>query len=215
MTVLLDDQPLSLEHLPPEATVAEAVNEARARLAGSGLMIVALRNNNEVVADGQVERMLAEPISRFEHLELVSGRSEEVVLEALRQIREGFGQTFPAVKEVVEALTAGKLSEAMTLLAQCVRVWGQAQEAIIQSKSLLEVNFDDLEIDGRLITDWLNELAGKLKELKDVIESRDNVLLGDILRYEFDQTLQQWERMLGGFIAYVEQLGGPASTGGQ
>ncbi len=215
MPVLLDDQPLSLEHLPPGATVAEAVNEARARLEGSGLTIVALRNNKEVVADAQVEQMLSEPISRFDHLELVSGRSQEVVLDALRLIREGFAETFPAVKEVVESLAAGKLSEAMTLLAQCVRVWGRAQEAIIQSRSLLEVDFDDLEIDGRQITDWLNQLAGKLEELKNAIESRDNVLLGDILRYEFDQTLQQWERMLGGFIAHVEQLGGPAPTGGQ
>ena len=84
-----------------------------------------------------------------------------------------------------------------------------------KSRYTCYLDFDDLEIDGRQITAWLNELAGKLGELKNAIESRDNVLLGDILRYEFDQTLQQWERMLGGFIAYVEQLGGPESAGGQ
>ena len=53
---------------------------------------------------------------------------------------------------------------------------------------------------------WLNDLASKLRELKDAIESRDHVLLGDILRYEFDETLEQWERMLDGFIAHVEGI---------
>jgi hypothetical protein len=215
MTVLLNDQPLSLAHLSPEATVVEVINEAKARLEGTGTVIVALRHNNEVVPAEHVERMLAEPISGFEHLELITGRPREVVLEALEQVREGFRDTFAVVKEAAEALAAGKLSDAMTQLSACLGLWGRAHESLIQGGSLLGLSFDDLEIGGRPITAWLNELAGKLRELKEAIESRDNVLLGDILRYELDETLQQWERMLDGIITHVEQLEDPASAGGQ
>ena len=63
-------------------------------------------------------------------------------------------------------------------------------------------------LQGRDIMQLLVEIRTKLTEIKDAIEARDYVLLGDILRYELDEPLQSWENMLNAFIEHVEELQG-------
>ncbi|MBN2561244.1 MAG: hypothetical protein JXQ75_09975 [Phycisphaerae bacterium] len=206
MPVLLDDKPLATDQLATDATVAQLIALARSRLDGTGLAIVGLRHDDRDVPTEQVEQVLLEPISKFDDLELVSGRPRQIVLDALEQVHMVFADTFAMVKDAAALLAVGKLSEAMVKLAQCVRAWSQTHASIVQGGMLTGIDFEGLEIAGRPIVEWLNELATKLRELKDAIESRDNVLLGDILNYELDDTLQQWGQVLDGFIAHVEQL---------
>lgn len=206
MTVLLDNEPLSAEGLSPDASVAEWLEVAKARLEGTGALIVGLRHEDEDVPAERLEEMLSEPASRFEGLELVSGRPKEVVLEAMEQMRRAFGETFAAVQEAADALAAGRVADAMRTVGDCVKIWAQTQEAIVQGGRLMGLRLDDMEILDRPIAGWLDDLAGKLRELKDALASRDNVLLGDILRYEMDETLRQWERMLDVFIQRVEEI---------
>jgi len=66
---------------------------------------------------------------------------------------------------------------------------------MINSGALLQFNFDELVIADRHIFDWLRDLGGKLKDIRDAIENRDHVLLGDILRYETEEFVEGWERM--------------------
>jgi hypothetical protein len=206
MTVLLDDQPLSTEDLKPDATVAQLLDLAKARLKGSGSVIVALRKDHQDVPPESLEDMLTQPLQGFQQLELISGRPKQVVLEALDEVRCSFTDTFATLREICEALTAGRLTEAMEMLSRCVGIWGRTHQAVVEGGALVGVDFERLEVAGRPIVDLLNELAGRLHELKNAVESRDNVLLGDILRYELDETLQQWELMLTAFTAHVESL---------
>jgi hypothetical protein len=133
------------------------------------------------------------------------------VLEALRQIRKLFAESFVALKGASEALAAGRVGEAMRTFGDCVSVWACTHESVVQGASLLGICFDDLQINGRPATDYLGELAARLSDVKGAIEARDNVLLGDILRYEMDETLREWETMLDGLIAHIEQTSEPAA----
>jgi len=206
MTVLLDNQPLSIDHLAPDATMAQLIDVAKAQIEGTGSVIVALRHNNEDVAVERLEQMLSEPAGSFDNVELISGRPKQVVLDALELVRQAFAESFATVREAADALGAGKVAEAMTSIAECVSIWGHTHASIVQGGALAGVDFEGLDVAGRPLVDWLNELATKLRELKDAIESRDNVLLGDILRYELDDTLRKWEQMLDGFIWHIEQM---------
>ncbi len=206
MTILLDDKPLDTDTLPPDATVGQLIESAKALLCGSGSMIVAVRHQNEDVTDKDLDRMLALPVADYDDLELVTGRPKQVVLAALKDVHGAFTETFAVVKDVADQLTAGNVAEAMTALTACVGVWAHTHGTIVQGGSLLGVRFDDLQLADQSAVQWLNDLVAKLRELKDAIEARDHVLLGDILRYEFDETLEQWERMLDGFIAHVEGI---------
>ena len=206
MTVLLDDQTLPLDDLAPGASVADVLARAKERLTGTGAIIVGLRRDQQDIPGDELEEMLSQPFSRSDDLEFISDRPQSVVLEALAQVRLAFLDTFAEIKIAADALASGKVSEAMQTLARSVEVWGRTHTSIIQGGLLVGLNFDAVRIGDHPIAYWLNQLATKLRDLKAAIESRDLVLLGDILRYELDDTLQQWEQMLNGFIAHIERL---------
>lgn len=206
MRILLDDKPFTADDVSPDAPLSQLLDVAKDRLQGTGSVIVALRHNDEDVSVERLEQMLCEPVGNLENLELVTGRPNEVVLSALEEVRVVFAETFAEVKEAAEALTTGNVGAAATTLADCVGVWARTHEAIVQGGMLAGVNFDQLEFGGQPMVDRLKVLVTKLRELKNAVESRDHVLLGDILRYEMDDVLHQWEQMLNGFIEHLRQL---------
>lgn len=206
MTLLLNAEPLRLSGLTPETTVAQVIDLAKARLRGSGSVVVGLRLEDQDIPAERLEAMLHEPASRFDGLELIAERPTRVVLEAMSELRRAFLDTFAGVQDTADALRAGRIPDAMTTLMQCVAIWGQTQLGVVQSGQLAGVDFDALRIADRPVAAWLEELASKLREIKQALESQDHVLLGDILRYELDETLQQWGKMLDGFIVHIEGL---------
>jgi len=206
MTVLLNAEPLCLDDMTSETTVAEVIDMARARLHGSGSVIIGLRHANEDITAERLETMLPQPASRFDGLELIADRPTRVVLEALNELRRAFLDTFAGVQDAADALRAGRIPEAMTTLMQCVAIWGQTQLGVVQSGQLAGIDFGTLRILDRPVAAWLEELASKLREIKEALEAQDHVLLGDILRYELDETLQDWATMLDGFIARIEEM---------
>jgi len=206
MTIFLDNEPLVLPDVSGDATVAEVVEAAKNKLAAAGSVIVGVRCDSKEVSADQLGDVLGHVANAYERLELLSASPRQTVLNAIGVIRGGFTETIAAAQAAAESISAGKVQEAMEVLAQCATVWARAHSVIVQGGSLLGVRFDELSISNRPIIAWLTEIAEKLRELKGAIESRDTVLLADILRYEMDETLGRWEQMLDGFAAHVEQM---------
>jgi hypothetical protein len=212
MSVYLDNQPFSATCRAEGDTVSRVLDAARMQAAQTGLLIVGLQCNQENIPPDRLDWVLSQPAKNFERIDMVSGRAKTVVLDALRQIRTLFGESFAAMKSASETLAAGRVGEAMRTFGDCVSVWACTHESVIQGASLLGVGFDGLQINGKTMTIWLGELAARLGDIKGAIETRDNVLLGDILRYEMDETLREWETMLDGFIAHLEQIDEPLAA---
>ena len=204
--ILLDDRPFATGEGVEPATVSQLLDRAKAGLVGTGRLLVSLRCDGETLSETRLESILEEPASRFGRLELYSDRPKTLVLEALTATRRSFGESFANLRETSDALATGDGPAAMSSLAVCVDAWNKAQEAIIKGGGLLGVDFESLQLDGRPVAEWLTELLERLRDLKDAVANRDHVLLADILRYEFDDVLQRWERMLDGFIEHVEAL---------
>jgi len=214
MPVFLDNEVIDTAELGPDSSIGQLLDVVKSRVAGSGRLVLGLRCNEEEVDAEQLTDMLAAPITDFERLDFFSGRPEETVLEALRATRRAFEDTFPTVQEATEAVSAGDLPRTMNLLADCFAIWGQTHEAVLSGGRLLDIDFQSLVVGNRPMIEWVTELASKLREMKEAIESRDHVLLGDILRYELDATLRNWEHMLGGFIEHVERVCGDVAASG-
>ncbi len=206
MRVYLDEQPLPDGAIGDEATIAQAVEAARGRLVESGGLIVSLKCNGQIIGEDRIGTVMSQRIDEFDRIDLLSGDPQQVVIEAMNDIRESFQDTYAAVKGAAESLAGGKLDESMTLINRCVGIWVRANDSIVQAISLLRLRVEDIVIDERPLLDWLGDLTSRLRDLKEAIEARDHVLLGDILRYEFDETLEQWDRMLGGFVNHVQSL---------
>ena len=211
MNILLDNRPIALPAATDRFTVGQALEAARMSLTGSDLLIFGVRCDDVDVSPEQLDGVLASPAQGFGKLQFISGRPADVVSAALRQTRLALADTFVTVKEASDALAHGRVNDAMSSLVRCLSVWGQTHEAVVQGGTLCGLDFEHVVIHGRPLLDWLHDLARQLRSLKGAIESRDHVLLGDILQYELDETLQGWESMLDGIIGYVERQSAAAS----
>ncbi|MBK8269509.1 MAG: hypothetical protein IPK83_14865 [Planctomycetes bacterium] len=207
MTLILDGIPLNDAHLPEGATVGHAVDLAKGRLAGTGKLILAILCDGAEVDAARLRGVMASDYSFFKRVEMVSGSPYAAVTEALQQARAAFGDSFATIKQVTAWLSAGDIQAAMRGLSECVEAWSDMHEAVVQGGALAGVDFDRLVIGGRHVLDWLGELSKRLRDIRDAIQSRDHVSLGDVLKYEMDETLQGWEVMLDGFIRHVEKMG--------
>jgi hypothetical protein len=205
MLTYLDNQPFTSRQLPDSPTVAHLIESARGSLEGSGRMLVGVRCNGEELSPERLESLIHEPIIRFSRIELISDEPAVIVLGILQHARDLFGQTFELMKQSAGVLAAGNSAEALETLAACVHTWSQTHEAVVKGGALLGIQFMTLQIEGRSVDQWLSSMVSGLRSLRDTIESKDHVLLGDILKYELDETLQAWEAFLDGFITHVER----------
>jgi hypothetical protein len=209
MPIYLDDQLLPSDSLAPDATIAQVLDVARDRAALAGTLILGLRCDDAPVPAEQLERLLTQRADGFRRIDLLTGHPKELVLEALEQTQAAFAQTFALVKRTSNDISAGRIGEAMRSLSDCISAWCSAHQAVAQSADLLHVNFEQLQFDGQPVSPWLERLTARLGDLKTAIEARDHVQLGDILRYEMDETLREWEQMLEAFIRHVRCMDAP------
>lgn len=204
--VYIDDQPFTAFDPKADWTVQRLVDAARSRLNGSGRLLIALRCNEVDVSPAHLETILSQPVSAYGRLDLLTEEPKPIVLDILKQSKQALSESFVLSREAAEALSAGDHAKAMSRLIDSVDCWSQVHEAIVNGGRLLNVDFDSVRIGERPVSAWLTDLVSRLSDLKEALEVRDNVLLCDMLKYEFDETLQGWERMLDGFVAHVEAL---------
>jgi len=202
MSAFLDARPYTIG-IGPTSTIAEFIESARQSLAGSGRMLIGLRCDENDVSPDQLDALLVEPLSRFDRLELTSDRPARVVEDILMHARSCLGQSFELVQDASAKLTSGDGAEAMTVLIACIKSWGQVHEAIVKGGQLMRIDFETLLIRERSVQAWLASLVDRLREIKSAVECNDLVLLADMLKYELDESLQEWEGFVEGFIEYV------------
>lgn len=207
-SVSLDGKPFGGDKMPRSLSIAELVTKAKSDLANTGAIIFGVRCDGRDVPPDRLDEILPRQVTDFRQVELISGEPASIVLDALNDTRDAFAETFAKLQQASDDLAAGNLEKGLSAFVDCVAVWGRMQEAIVQGGALVGVDFERCVLQGRDILQWLDEIRTKLGEIKDVIESRDFVSLGDILRYELDEPLQSWENMLNAFIEHVESRRG-------
>ncbi len=206
MQVYLDDKPIRCDSFPPTAIVSEVINKIKLQLGDTDAIIISLRCNQTDIKPDLLDSVLAGPASQFDRLDLISASSRQVAMDALRQTRTAFEETFAGVKQAADEFAAGQTATGMTTLLDCLAVWTQVNDSVLQSGELLGLDLQTVDFGGKHVINALRELTTKLDEVKAALESRDNVLLGDILRYEMDETLETWKSLLDGFIEHIEKM---------
>ena len=204
MTAFLDARPYG-SGIGPTSTVAEFIESARQSLAGSGRMLIALRCDENEVGPDQLDSLLTEPVSRFGRLDLTSDHPGRVVEDILLHARSCLSQSFELVQDASTKFCSGECVDAMTALIACIQSWGQVHEAIVKGGQLMRIDFETLLIRGRSVQAWLSGLVDRLREIKGAVESNDLVLLADMLKYELDESLQEWEGFVDGLIDHVRK----------
>lgn len=192
--------------LPPETTIGQLIGAAKVRLQGTHEMVLGVRCDDEEVPSEQLDDVIPLACSLFDSVRVITGDAREVVADALMVTRRALATTYAQTRSVCEKLAAGSIQAAMQEMVECSCVWSRVHQAVVQSCSLLSINPSSALIAGRPLAEWLGDIAKMLIGIKSAMESRDYVLLADILRYEIDDVLGGWEQMLEGLIEHSGQL---------
>lgn len=206
MTAFLDGIEIPSHRLAPGLTAGELINRLQTQLRETGEMILVVACDREEVPPNGLDQVMALPVSSIDRLDMISGRPEEVVLEALEQTRASLANSLSVVRRSADDLLSGKVEEGMVRLVSCVETWADVHEAVTQGGALVHINFDQTVLESRDIRGCLNDIHAKLHEIKEAAVSGDHLLLCDILRYETNETLRNWETMLDNVIEQVKQL---------
>ena len=159
-------------------------------------MVVSVRCDGEPVSQENLDQILAQPLSDFAKLELQTQSLRALVTATLAQAIALFEEAGQARIRTADLLAESKAETAMQHLQKFFDVWKQVQQSTLVCAQALGVNLDVLRVNGHGLVEIFEPLKTKLNELKEAIANHDFVVVGDILRYEFEEPFENWRALL-------------------
>ena len=197
MQIFVDDQP----YISPGKTgqtVAELANEVcQNDTEPSHRLVVGIRCNGEQVGNDRLESILASPADEYDSIELLTQPVASLVKATLSQAIEIFEQSSENRRKAADLMAEGRQAEAMSHLQNFLEVWRQVQDSMLMCAQALRVNLEALKVNDLSLTDILEMIKNQLNDLKAAMETGDYVVVGDILRYEFEEPSGYWLKFLG------------------
>lgn len=200
MTIYLDDQPVQLEGTDLSA-VLTAAND---HLAPGGRILVEVQLDGQSLVSDHLEENLGMAVGQKE-LRLYSADPQELAVLTLQQVRQKLEDTGEAQTQAAQLLQEDRQDEAMRQVGRAIEGWQQTQQAALYSAQLLQMDLDDKRVDGQTITELVGQLIEQLRVLRDLLSSGDTVGLADVLAYEWPQTVDTWDQLIGQFIGWIER----------
>jgi hypothetical protein len=122
----------------------------------------------------------------------------EMALEVIAEVESQLREADRLKCEAVELLQqSGGAVKAMERLSGCFSTWHNAQESVVKVARLLRLDLDALSVGGRSLSQLIADFSAQLRQVRQTLESRDFVALGDVLAYEMTDTTTHWRDALG------------------
>ncbi len=175
--------------------MAQIVAAARQRLQDSGRVIVEVRIDGVTLSPDELEQDQGGAVEA-EEVRLYSADPRQLVTQALDQVHEQLGVAGKRQEEAADALQRDKPRDAMRHLGDAIHIWAQLRQAVEESVGLMGVKPDEVTCDGKPLSDAIEQLATRLRELREAVQQRDTVTLADRLAYEWPELTERWRRVL-------------------
>ncbi|HEX2971427.1 MAG TPA: hypothetical protein VHP11_03790 [Tepidisphaeraceae bacterium] len=201
MAVTVDHEPLAVEDLG-----LTTVGQVLAHVQKDNRLVV------QVLIDGQQPQThqlgtIRQTCLDGHSLYIETANPHTLAIDVLNEVACQIRESDPLKDEAAELLQKNQPSRAMEKLSGCLRIWQDAQEAIVKTLELLRLNPRTITADGVPLEQMLSEFAAKLRQIKLALEQRDFVLLADVLLYEMADTSSQWLSALSAVRQTVQSLG--------
>ncbi len=184
-------------------TLGDVVEEVRAAVAGDRRVIVGVVCDGIDVSGDDLNARLAEPVERFERVDLRTGQPEQLVGEAMRQALGLLSETDRRREQAVDALTRGDQQEATQALGECFRNWSQIHQGIAQSLAFLELDTHTFTVNGQPLESALAAIGEQLTQVRESLQAGDNVMLADTLQYELGESANTWKAAMEAILAHI------------
>jgi hypothetical protein len=190
MSVTIDQEELPAEHMGL-ATVGQVLSHLKSR----NRLVVNLQ------IDGQSPDLDAMDVVRAQPLKDRSVRIEttepaRMVADVCRDVNVLLDEAETSRLTAIELLQKGSHVDAFRQLGVCFNSWSNSRQSVLQLARLLKLDLDKLQLEDRLLSQFLNEFTQQLTDIRTALEARDFVHLTDILSYEADQVNKHWRSAL-------------------
>jgi hypothetical protein len=194
MIVTLDGERVN-RTFAPDATLQGVLDQVRPDLR-AGRLFVAVAIDGRECTQPQLEELLSKPVEADSQVDLESGDRVGLAVTALRCVSDELGEAGQRQEQVAGLLHAGQVAEAIRRVGEVVQTWQTARDVVVQCGGLIERDLTAEQFQGRSVDEWLLELIERLRELRDALDARDMVILGDLMQYEMPGLCSTWHDLL-------------------
>ena len=184
MDVIVDgNRDFSLQGEPEDVLAAvAAVSEF---LQKKGRAILAVKADGTSIApDKLVDSLEGKPLAQVAALEVDSADVAELVEESLKDLSETLPELPKACRELATVFQGSSPEEGFEPFQRLAEIWANLKSREMLVANALNVKLDDLHVSGQDVAVLHEELNLYLTEAAVALESKDLVLLGDLLEYE-------------------------------
>lgn len=191
MSVTVDHETLQVEQLG-----LRTVGQVLSHLQRDNRLVVNLLIDGEQPNLDQLPEVRRAPVNGHT-LFIETAEPREMALEVIAEVESQLNEADRLKSEAVDLLRrSGGAGKAMERLSGCFSTWHNAQESVVKTAQLLRIDLSVVHAAGRNLADLVSEFSGQLRQVKQALEGRDYVTLGDVLAYEMTETSAHWRAAL-------------------
>lgn len=185
------------ENLEVEALGLRTIGQVLSHLQKDNRLVVNLLIDGQEPDLDRLPQVRQSPINGHT-LFIETAEPRQMALEVIAEVESQLREADRLKGEAVDLLQkSGGGARAMQKLSGCFSTWHNAQESVVKVARLLRLDLDEVRVEGRSLSALIADFSGQLRQVRQALEARDFVTLGDVLAYEMTETTEQWRGALG------------------
>ena len=197
MSVTVDQQPL-----PAERLGLKTVGQVLQHLRRDNRLVV------HVLIDGQEpDRHRLKAIQRApiaNHTVFIETADPRTMAnDVLDEVEAQLGEADRIKSASARLLLRNQIAPAIEKLGGCFTTWQHAQEAVTKIAQLLRIDLASVAVNGRTLTDLLEDFSAHLRQIRAALEDRDFAELSDLLIHRGSRACTQWRDAIRSLRAIV------------
>lgn len=180
----------------------ELLAAVRDELAPSGRVVVEVRVDGQPITGPELDD--DQPTQTTSDIRVYSAKPSDLVVGILEDVRTQLAASQQMQQQAADFLQQDDPAKAMGLVKESINAWLQAQQAVGQSAQLLQLDLQEIKVEGQPVIERMTELIASLTELKDIVVANDFVTLADALQYEWPEITDRWDAAIGAIVKHIE-----------
>lgn len=194
MDVTIDGKRLALEGHGSEAVfTALAAESAKLRAVGRSIVQVTA-DGRSIAPDKLVETLQANPA--VSALNVVTAATAKLIEESLAELENAAPGLPEAARELARVFQGATPDDGLDPFFRFADIWGQVKSRESMVLGALDIDPASLSLGPKTLADAHEELNKYLREALAALQSRDYVLLGDLLEYELAPRAEDESRII-------------------
>ncbi len=215
LQIYLDETPITEQSF---ANANEAMEYTQAIAAQQGKIVIAIEHNGEMIQEDTLAEIPMSAEGADPHAEgqtSVSDGGGEILVfhssDPFAFVKEVYVASDVVLQDLINAQTdaaddiqRGETEVATGKVSEIIEMWLQIQQAVSMGAALLQLDLDQIAIDGGGVNEAIEGLTEQLVAIRDAMQTGDWVALSDSLGYEMGPVTEQWRGLLKELIVHVD-----------